>query len=78
MPGRLLMLQCAGINQHTSVNRRLSSLAFFFEDIRKGHKTQEPKLLPVGVPRGSLLKHHDSQTDITGKQLKPIPIRNLL
>jgi hypothetical protein len=52
MPGRLLMLQCARINQHTSVNRELSSLAFFFfDDIRKGHQPQETKLLPVDVPR---------------------------
>jgi len=29
MPGRLLMLQCADINQHTSVNLGFSSLAFF-------------------------------------------------
>jgi hypothetical protein len=77
MPGRLLMLQCADINRHTSVNRGLSSLAFF-DDIRKGYQPQEPKLLPVDVPRSSLLKHDDSQTDITRNQLKPIPIRNLL
>jgi hypothetical protein len=77
MPGRLLMLQCAAINQHTSVNCGLSSLAFF-DDIRKGYQPQEPKILPVDVPRSSLLKHCDSQTDITRNQLKPIPIRNLL
>jgi len=50
MPGRLLMLQCAGINQHTFVSRGLSSLAFFY-DIRKGYQPQEPKLKPVGVPK---------------------------
>ena len=77
MPGRLLMLQCAGINQHTSVNLGLSSLAFFFDDILKGYQPQEPKILPVGVLRSSLLKHHDTQTDITPNQLNPIPIRNL-
>ena len=40
MPSHLLMLQCAGINQHTSVNLGFSSL-IFFDEIQKRYQPQE-------------------------------------